>query len=69
MTRIAKTASQKEQELLATISDAKKKLEKLQNQQKLDIGSLACKCGLNEFDLKVLEKAFKNLATQLKNDK
>jgi len=34
MARTLKTSAEKEQELLATIADAKKKLEKLQQQQK-----------------------------------
>lgn len=67
MARTAKTPSEKEQDLLNIIADAKKKLEKLQHAQKLEIGTLACKHGLHQFDVSVLEKAFKELAVQLKN--
>lgn len=67
MARSSKSVSEKEQELLATIADAKKKLEKLQQQQKLEIGILACKHGLNQFDPTVLEESFKKLAQQLSN--
>lgn len=65
MARIKKSASDKEKELLEIISDAKKKLAKLQSKQKQDIGELACKCGLQEFDLKTLEEEFKKLADKL----
>lgn len=67
MARISKTSAEKEQDLLATIADAKKKLEKLQQQQKLEIGTLACKLGLNQFELPVLESAFKEMAAKLAN--
>jgi hypothetical protein len=67
MARTLKTSAEKEQELLATIADAKKKLEKLQQQQKIEIGTLACKHGLNQFDANKLEVAFKELAAKLKN--
>lgn len=69
MARVLKSAAEKEQELLATIADAKKKLEKLQQQQKLEIGTLACKHGLNQFNPAVLDDAFKTLALQLTNAK
>lgn len=67
MARISKTSAEREQDLLATIADAKKKLEKLQQQQKLEIGTLACKYGLNKFELPVLEAAFKELEMALSN--
>lgn len=67
MARSSKTVSEKEQELLATIADAKKKLEKLQQQQKIEIGTLACKHGLNQFEPSILESAFKKLSHQLSN--
>lgn len=66
MVKIKKTLSDKEQELKNIISEAKKKLEKLQSKQRMEIGDLACKYGLNNFDLETLEMAFKNLADSLK---
>lgn len=67
MARQNKTAAEKEAELLALIAGAKKKLDKLQQQQKIDIGTLACKHGLNQFDTSALDMAFKNLAEQLRH--
>jgi hypothetical protein len=69
MARVKKTVSQKEQELKDIISDTKKKLANLQNKQKMDIGELACNHGLNKFDLKVLDEAFKKLHSQLSHAK
>lgn len=65
MAKTKKTLSDKEVDLLKIISDAKKKLAKLQDKQKVEIGELACKNGLHQFDLKVLDVAFKKLAEQL----
>ena len=67
MTKVKKSLADKEQELKMIISDAKKKLSRLQDKQKVELGELACKHGLNEFDLSVLEKAFKQLYTELKS--
>jgi hypothetical protein len=69
MARVKKTVLQQEQELKDIISDAKKKLSNLQNKQKIDIGEIACKHGLHEFDLKVLDDAFKKLHSQLSHTK
>lgn len=69
MARAKKSMSQKEQELKDIISDAKKKLSALQNKQKTDIGEMACKHNLQEFDLTVLDEAFEQLYVQLKNTK
>jgi hypothetical protein len=66
MARVKKTISDKERELKEIISDAKKKLAKLQDKQRTDIGELACSHGLHDFSLETLDKAFKNLAAQLK---
>ena len=66
MAKIKKSLSDKEKDLMSIISDAKKKLSKLQNKQRMEIGDLACKCGLNEFDLKTLEEEFKKLSLSLK---
>jgi hypothetical protein len=67
MARAPKSTAEREQELLNTIADAKKKLEKLQQKQKIDIGVLACKHGLNQFKTAILGEAFKKLAENLKN--
>ena len=69
MARVKKSVSQKEQELLHIIKDAKDKLHKLQNKQRLELGELACKYKLNEFDLSIIEDAFKELATKLSKGK
>lgn len=69
MARVKKSISQKEKELKEIIADAKNKLANLQNKQKTDIGELACKHGLNNFDLKILDDAFKKLALQLNHNK
>lgn len=67
MAKIKKTLSEKEKELQQIISDAKNKLAKLQNKQKIEIGELACKHGLNEFNIDELDMEFKNLYEALKN--
>lgn len=67
MVRKLKTTAEKEQELVKTISEAKKRLEKLQQQQKLEIGALACKHGLNQITPALLDDAFKKLSQQLTN--
>lgn len=66
MAKQKKSLSDKEQDLKNIISEAKKKLEKLQSKQRMEIGDLACKYGLNEFDLNTLEMEFKKLADSLK---
>lgn len=65
MAKIKKSASDKERELLEIISESKKKLAKLQDKQKNDIGELAYKHGLNKFDLSVLDNAFKKISLEL----
>jgi len=66
MAGVKKTLSEKEQTLHDIINDAKKKLAKLQDKQKIKIGELACEHGLHHFDLDVLDEEFKKLATSLK---
>lgn len=68
MTRAQKTTAEREQELLNTIALAKKKLEQLQQKQKIEIGELACKYGLNQFNPAILSKVFKEVAEKLKHD-
>ncbi len=65
MARNKKTVSDKEKALLDIISDAKKKLSKLQDKQKNQLGELAQKCGLAVFDLDSLEEEFRKLASTL----
>jgi hypothetical protein len=65
MARVKKTISQKEKELKEIIADAKNKLANLQNKQKADIGELACKHGLHNFELSILNNEFKELALKL----
>ena len=69
MAKMKKTLSEKERELVNIISETKKKLAKLQDKQKIEIGELACKHGLNQFDLKILDDAFKKLSVQLNHHK
>ena len=66
MAKLKKSLSDKEQDLKNIISEAKKKLEKLQSKQRIEIGGLACKYALNEFGLDTLELEFKKLADSLK---
>ena len=66
MAKLKKTLSDKEQDLKNIIAEAKKKLEKLQSKQRMEIGDLACKYGLHEFDLETLEVEFKKLSDSLK---
>ena len=65
MARTSKTTAQKEKELLQTIADAKKKLHKIQQIQRLELGEIACKHGLHNFELSILDKEFKELALKL----
>ncbi len=67
MPKVKRTTSDKENKLLEIISDAKRKLAILQNKQKNELGELACKHGLNEFDLNVLDEEFKKLYVALSN--
>ena len=69
MAKMKKTLSEKEQELVSIISETKKKLAKLQDKQKIELGELACKHGLNQFDLAILDDAFKKLSIQLSTGK
>jgi len=64
-TMAKKTISEKEQELLDIISSAKDKLFKLQQKQKIELGTLACNHGLYQVDKETLNKAFKKLAEEL----
>ncbi len=63
-----KTGSQMEAVLLDRIENAKIKLEKLQQKHKLEIGSLAYKHGLHQWDIKQLDDAFAKLAGGLSHD-
>ncbi|MFO8991858.1 hypothetical protein SC763_14535 [Legionella pneumophila serogroup 1] len=63
-----RTVSQMEAVLLDRIEKAKIKLEKLQQKHKLEIGALAYKHGLHQFDIQRLDAAFLNLARELRND-
>ncbi|HFF3674324.1 TPA: hypothetical protein ACGCKL_000450 [Legionella pneumophila] len=50
------------------IEKAKIKLDKLQQKHKLEIGTLAYKHGLHQFDIKRLDAAFLKLAGELRYD-
>lgn len=60
-----KTTTQKEQELLKKIEKAKNDLIKLQQKQKIEIGALAYKHGLNQLEISALDHAFAKLAKEL----
>ena len=55
MIKAKKSSFEKEQGLLETISDARKKLAKLQEKQKIEIGDLAYKHGLHKLDIEKLD--------------
>lgn len=63
-----KTASQMEVVLMDKIEKAKRQLEELQKKHKLEIGSLAYKHGLHEFDTQALDSAFSQLARELRHE-
>lgn len=67
MARVKKTMSQKEDDLQKIIDDAKKKLDALKNKKRINLGDLACKHGLDNFELEIIEKAFKEIAQKLKS--
>lgn len=57
--------SEKEKQLLEKIEKSKKELSSLRNRRKLEIGELAYKHGLGDFDNTQLGEAFAKLATEL----
>ena len=59
-----RTGSQMEAALQDRIEKAKEKLGKLQQKHKLEIGSLAYKHGLHQFDLKRLDHLFSKMASE-----
>ena len=63
-----KTVSQMEAVLLDRIEKSKLKLDKLQQKHKLEIGALAYKHGLHQFDIPRLDAAFLKLAEELGHD-
>ena len=65
MVKTKKTISDKEQEYLRIIEDTKGKLKKLQSKKKIELGELAHKCGLGDFDLKELKIHFLKIAKEL----
>ena len=60
-----KTGSQMEAVLLDRIEKAKDKLDRLQQKNKLEIGSLAYKHGLHQLDIKQLDHAFAKIASEV----
>jgi len=62
------TVSQMEAALLDRIEKAKIKLHQLQQKHQLEIGQLAYKHGLHQFDIQRLDKAFLKLASELRHD-
>lgn len=62
------TVSQMEAVLLDRIEKAKIKLDKLQQKHKLEIGHLAYKHGLHQFEVTRLDAAFLKLAIELHHE-
>ncbi|HAU1410434.1 TPA: hypothetical protein ACVEBK_002946 [Legionella pneumophila] len=60
-----KTLSQMEAALTDRINQAQKKLDKLQQKHKLEIGQLAYKHGLQNIDTKQLDHSFAQMAKEL----
>lgn len=67
MPKIKMNLSDKEKNLMDIIADAQSKLSAIQDKQKLDLGKLAYKHGLNKFDMDLLDSEFQKLATALAN--
>lgn len=63
-----KTGSQMEAVLLDRIEKAKNKLNRFQQKHKLEIGTLAYKHGLHQFDIQQLDAAFLKLVMELSHD-
>ena len=59
------TGSQMEAALLDRIEKAKEKLGKLQQKHKLEIGALAYKHGLHQFNIKQLDHVFAKIASEV----
>lgn len=59
---------EKEQKLIDKIERAKKELLQLQEKRRKEIGQLACKHGLDDFDDNVLESAFLKLSKELMHE-
>ncbi|MBB71510.1 MAG: hypothetical protein CMF50_03850 [Legionellales bacterium] len=57
--------SDKEAKLLDKITKAKQQLVRLKHKQKLDLGELAIKHGLDKYNLDILSDAFARLAEEL----
>ncbi|HIC9088368.1 TPA: hypothetical protein ACW9KV_001110 [Legionella pneumophila] len=64
----SKTVSQMEAVLMDKIEKAKLQLDKLQRKHKLEIGQLAYKHGLHNFETKQLDNAFAKLAKELNHE-
>lgn len=62
------TVSQMEEVLLDRIEKAKIKLEKLQQKHKLEIGALAYKHGLHQFNIEQLDDAFAKISREVLNN-
>jgi len=63
-----KTTAQMEIQLMDKIEKVKDKLSQLQQKHKLEIGALAYKHHLHQFDLKQLDHAFAKLASELNHE-
>ncbi|MCX7124558.1 MAG: hypothetical protein NTU49_02145 [Gammaproteobacteria bacterium] len=61
-------STEKERALIEKIEKAKQALLNLKEKRKREIGSLACKHGLDRFDSAKLNAAFENLAKELINE-
>ncbi len=59
------SSQEKEKQLLEKIEKAKSQLVRLQEKRRLEIAKIAYKHGLDQFDNKALDKAFKQVAEKL----
>lgn len=62
-----KTVSQMEAELMEKIEKARKQLDSLQQKNKLEIGTLAYKYGLNQYDMSHLDEVFCKIGSEIKH--
>lgn len=65
---MAMTTHEKEIALLEKIEKARKDLAKLKEKRKIEIGEMAIKSGLGEFDNETIESKFKQIVQEMKND-
>ena len=68
MKAVTNQFTNKEAKLLNRITKARQQLKKLKQKQKLELGELAIKHGLDKYNLDILGDAFTRLAEELSHD-